>query len=294
MSQQLGTNDYYAFTSTPSVTVIIPSLDGFRDGNVAKLIEDLKLQSFRDFEIHVIKGVSPQGRAINLGAANAKGEILVIIDDDSRIDNLRVIENLVRVLDEDEDVGMVGASILVPPEANWLQKRASKEFPRFGMKIVDKPIESDMVCHGCCAMPKNIFEKVGKERESIVRGLDPDLRYRLRSMGYKVMLAPNTWVYHPLPGTLGKLIRTFFRNGMGSAYCLKYQPELIYDTDEVLELNSFKPKIPFLFRIFRFPMRLIKSLAEFKFLRFLAYCVYAFGFYYGVLKYSLIRRRPAG
>jgi GT2 family glycosyltransferase/ubiquinone/menaquinone biosynthesis C-methylase UbiE len=270
----------------PDISVIIPSLDGDRGGNVSKLLADLSRQSYRNFEILVVKKVSPQGRAINMGVSAAAGETLVIIDDDSRVDNIFVIENLLRTLKENKNIGMAGASILVPPDANWLQKKAGKEFPRFGMKVVDKLTESDMACHGCCAIPRKVFEEIGGERENILRGLDPDLRFRMRKKGYKTVLVANTWVYHPLPGSIGKLAKTFFRNGLGSAYCLKYQPQLIYDTDEALELNSFKPKVPFFVRIFRFPLRIIKAVFEFKFLRALAYIVYALGFGYGIVKYS--------
>jgi GT2 family glycosyltransferase len=237
----------------------------------------------------VVKNISPQGKAINMGVERSCGDILLVADDDSRMNNPRVIENLLQTLESDNTIGMVGASILVPPDANWLQRRAGKEFPRFGMSIVNRITESDMACHGCCAIPMNVFEEIGRERENILRGLDPDLRFRMRQKGYKTVLAANTWVYHPLPGTIGKLIKTFWRNGMGSAYCLKYQPELIYDTDEALEMKSFRSRIPFLWRIFRFPMRIFKAAVELKFLRFLAYCVYGIGFYYGVLKYSLFR-----
>ncbi|MBI4707534.1 MAG: methyltransferase domain-containing protein [Candidatus Omnitrophica bacterium] len=274
------------YSMNPDVSVIIPSLDGDRGGNVSKLLADLSRQAYRNFEVLVVKKVSPQGKAINMGVSAAGGDTLVIIDDDSRVDNIYVIENLLRTLKENKDIGMAGASILVPPDANWLQKKAGEEFPRFGMKVVEEVTESDMACHGCCAIPRKVFDEVGGERENILRGLDPDLRFRMRQKGYKTVLAPNTWVYHPLPGSIGKLAKTFFRNGLGSAYCLKYQPQLIYDTDEALELNSFKPKVPFFVRIFRFPLRIVKAIFEFKFLRALAYFVYALGFGYGIVKYS--------
>jgi len=282
----LSVDECIAFSKEPEVSVIIPSLDGYRGGNLAKLIQDLKKQNYQDFAIHVIKGVNPQGRAINMGASKAMGEILIILDDDSRIDNPNIIGNLVKVIKE-KSIGMVGASIIPPPDANWLQQRAGEEFPRFSMEIVKDITESDMPCHGCCAFRKEVFKEVGMERESILRGLDPDLRVRLRNAGYRIVLAPDSWVYHPLPPTLIKLIKTFFRNGIGSAYAQRYQPGLIYDTDETLELKDFKPKRSFIYRIVRFPLRLIKSLATFKFLRFIAYTVYAVGYWYGYIKYSI-------
>ena len=41
----------FSHDDKPKVSVIIPSLDGFRDGNVEKLISDIKSQSFKSVEI---------------------------------------------------------------------------------------------------------------------------------------------------------------------------------------------------------------------------------------------------
>ena len=158
------------------VSVVIPSSDGSRGGNVPLLLGDLRAQTFRDMELIVVVGVSPQGKAINQGAARAKGRILVVLDDDSRLCSTDVIASLVRVLDEHPDVGMVGASIVQPPGINRLQRMAASEFPRFSMPVVSTITDSDMPCHGCCAFRKPVFDEVGGERETIVRGLDPDLR----------------------------------------------------------------------------------------------------------------------
>ena len=289
--QQLsqGEVQQIAYVNNPPVSVIIPSFDGYRDGNVGRLTADLKQQSFKEIEVIIVKKVSPQGKAINLGAARARGEILLIVDDDSRMCQPRAIENLVRVLDKDKSVGMVGASLMAPPEANWLQRRAAREFPRHGVPVVDEITESDLVCHGCCALPRAVFEKIGGERENIIRGLDPDLRQRLRQAGYKIVLAPHTWIYHALPATPGKLFRTFFRNGMGSAYISRFHPELVYETHEKLESSDFKSKTSLGFRCLRFPFRLLGAFFSLKFLRFFGYLAYGLGFVFGIVRYI---RRP--
>ena len=145
----------------PRVSVVIPSLDGYRDGCVPRLLESVEAQTFSDYEIHVIKGVSPQGKAINMGAAQSRGEILLILDDDSRLSDNNVFQNLVDALDSDSTIGMAGASIILPPEASDFQKRASSQFPRFNTPIVDTITDSDLCCHGCCAFPLAVFEEVG-------------------------------------------------------------------------------------------------------------------------------------
>ena len=64
------------------MSIVLPSLDGHRDGCVPRLLESIEAQTFQDFEVHLVKGVAPQGKAINEGAARAQGDILLIVDDD--------------------------------------------------------------------------------------------------------------------------------------------------------------------------------------------------------------------
>jgi hypothetical protein len=113
----------------------------------------------------------------------------------------------------------------------------------------------------------------------------------MRKAGYKTVLVADTWVYHPLPASLAGFVKTFFRNGLGSAYCQKHQPELVFDTDERIEMSSFQPRISFVQRLFRFPGRIIKAALQGKFFRSTAYCIYGAGFFYGIIKYSFIKAK---
>jgi cellulose synthase/poly-beta-1,6-N-acetylglucosamine synthase-like glycosyltransferase len=277
-------------SETIRVSVVIPHFYESREDNFSGLLEELRGQSFQEMELIVVHGVSPQGKAINQGVREAKGEVLVIIDDDSRIGHPRVIENLVRVLRDDASIGMAGASVVIPEGANWFQRTASKQFPRFNMPVVQKVTASDLPGHPCAAFPKEIFMKVGMEREDILRGLDPDLRVRIRQAGYRVVLAPETWIHHPLPEPFLKFVRTFLRNGYGSAYLQLCRPEINYVTDENLESNLFVPKRSLFFRILRYPVRLAQSLLTFQWIRFVGYTVYTLGYLTGILHFTFSRR----
>lgn len=268
--------------SAPRVSVIIPSWDGHRGGCVPRLLESIERQTFRDYEVHLVKGVAPQGRAINKGVAESRGEILLILDDDSRLADEHVFQRLVSTLDGDASIGMAGASIVLPPDASGFQRRAAMQFPRFHTPVVDTVTDSDLACHGCCAIPRRVFIEVGGEREDILRGLDPDLRVRLRGVGYRVVLAPNARIHHPLPEGWRRLLRTFFRNGYGSAYARKYQPESVYETHEELDSGSFQPRTTLAYRAARFPLRLVKALTTGQGMRFGAYCAYACGYIWGM------------
>ncbi len=207
----------------------------------------------------------------------------MILDDDSMLADEHVFQRIVDTIDGDDAIGMAGASIVIFPESNAFQQRASTQFPRFHTPVVDVVTDSDLACHGCCAIPKPIFDAVGREREDILRGLDPDLRVRLRAAGYRVVLAPQARIYHPLPSGWGKLLRIFFRNGFGSAYAYKFQRDCVFETHESLHDATFQPRTTLLYRILRYPLRLLKALATMRFMRFGAYCSYAMGYGWGLL-----------
>lgn len=274
---------YRALSSDIEVSVLIPSTDGDRGGNVAELLNDLESQDFQNIEIIVIVGVSPQGKAINQGVSRAEGQILVILDDDSRLPSTDSISSLVKVLHENSDIGMVGASIRQPSDANCFQKLAAREFPRFSMEVVNTVTDSDMPCHGCCAFHRRVFEEIGGERESIVRGLDPDLRQRLRDCGLRVVLAPGTVAFHPLPATVNAMIRMFFRNGRGSAYAQRHSPELVYGTDEKTLWQGRALRHSLAGRAFRYPFRSLYRLCRGHFIRFFGDFVYIAGYLAGML-----------
>lgn len=264
-------------------TVVVPSLDGYRNGLVPRLLESIERQTYRNYDLELVKGVSPQGRAINLGAARGDGDLIIIIDDDAELVDEGVLERLVETIESDPTIGMAGASIVTSPSATPFQVRAGRQFPRLNTPVVDSITDSDLACHGCCAIPRKVFDEIGGEREDILRGLDPDLRVRLRAAGYRVVLAPHARIYHPLPDGWRNLLRTFFRNGYGSAYAQKFQPDAIYDTHEALDSASFTPRRSLAYRIFRYPFRLAGALLRGQFMRLWAYTAYVFGYAWGMM-----------
>ena len=268
-------------TTTPRVSVLIPSRDGYREGSVPRLLESIARQGFADYEVHVVQGVFPQGKAINRGAAETRGEILLILDDDSWLADDSVFQRLIDALDSDPRIGMAGASIVPPPGASFFQRRAGRQFPRFNTPVVDVITDSDFACHGCCAIRRVAFDAIGGERENLIRGLDPDVRVRLREAGYRVVLAPDARIHHPLPDGWRKLLKMFFRNGKGSAYAQRFQPEAVYETHEILSDRHFHPRRPLPYRLVRFPFRLLAALCTGRFLRFGGYCSYACGYAWG-------------
>jgi len=246
--------------ANPKVSVIIPSLDGYRNGNVGKLVNQIKNQTFKDIEIILVIGEMPNGHARNVGVEKAKGDLFVFMDDDAILGDNRVIENLIKTFSIDDRIGMVGASTLVPEDSNWFQRWLAKEEPRATYARVDKVTETkEGATHLCCAFPQRVYERVGGESDILITGTDLDMRHRIRKAGYKIVLASNCWVYHPLPSNLVQAVKNWWWYGTGSHIFAVTNPDMA-------KVRNFRSKAhAFLFIVFMmlfFFVNIILSLDE--------------------------------
>jgi glycosyltransferase involved in cell wall biosynthesis len=271
---------------TPKATVVIPSLDGIRDGNVEKLISDLENQTFKDFELKVIKGVRPNGKARNVGSRDAKGEILIFIDDDIRLGHNKVLDNLIIPLESDGGLAMTGASVRLPEDSRYFQKEYDK-IRNFTSPIADSIDYQGKVSHACLAIKKSLFDQVGGERDDLITGTDIDLNARIKNKGYRAAVVPNTWVYHLMPQSLFKLIKEAFNCGFGLAYAVKVVPDTfglpkIKFTDYTIKTKTGA----FIYRIFTTLLRLLFYLVTLRPIHCLFYIFYILGHIYGWVRFK--------
>jgi len=212
---------------TPTVSVVIPSGDRTRDSNLDRLIEDAKTQSRPPVEIEVVRGVAPNGRARNTGVARTSGEILVFLDDDVRLGSPEILRIFAEHLQADATLGLVGTAQQLPPDSTPFQRRLAEQLPRSQSPIVETLTESDMVTTQCCAMRRVVLEEVGGFHDRILRGVDPELRHRVRQAGYRIAVTPCSWHYHPMPASPRALLRMAWRDGIASAYARRHFPETV-------------------------------------------------------------------
>ncbi len=265
------------------VSVVIPSLDGSRKGNVAKLKAQLFRQTLRPYEIITVIRVSPNGRSRNEGVKKASGDYYVFIDDDVTLGNELVIENLIKPFIGRNDIGMTGPSQLIPDDSNKFQISAAKQIPRSLFPVQTEIVDSDMVSHMCLAMPAKLFKDVGWENPDIISGTDPDLRYRVRKAGYRVCVVPDCWAYHPMPETFRKLMKLAFVKGMNSALVRKKYPELVFELDSGFK-KDFPDRQSFPIRILRMSLFIVKSILSLKLIFFCYLSSYSCGYLYGTFK----------
>lgn len=209
----------------PEVSVIIPSLDGYRKGNLPCLLEDIKRQTLKNLEIYTVIGIKPNGKARNEGVKKARGNILVFIDDDVRIKDNNVIEKIIQPIKEIPNIGLSGASCVLSRDENWIGKEYAKQRGLVSA-IFNQLVDSDKAQHSCCAILTQIYKDMGGEKEDLITGTDNDLRFRLHKNGYRVVVAANTYIYHIMPRTLKEIGRAALNSGLGASYALRTYPEI--------------------------------------------------------------------
>ena len=273
-------------SASPKISIIIPTLGRSRKERLDGLLSEIDKQTLADREVIVVDGKNGQGRAINEGAARARGNILLILDDDTSLGHPDLFKNMVSVLESDSSIGMVGASTIPRPNDSLFQKIAMRQVPRRYYPVVDKVTESDMAQHPCCVIPKTVFKEVGGENELLARGLDPELRFRIRAKGYKIVIAPDSWIYHPLPESVTGIFTMYFNNGKKAALAYKTNPDLIYEVGGIHQKFPSPQKTTIVYRVFRFIIRFLGNIITLKIMTLISMAGYGLGYMVGFLTYK--------
>lgn len=264
----------------PDYSLIIPVLDEKNNPHLAGLLASLARQSHPPREIHVVVGDNRQGRAINYGASQASTPYVGTVDDDTQIDDPGLFAKILRAMEGDGTIGMGGAACEIPAFATPFQQQAMRQIPRRFFPMARENVDSDMVQHPCLVMPRSLFMTIGGEDESIIRGLDPVLRKKVRDAGRRVVVIADTYVYHMLPGSLGKLAQMYFRNGRGSAFARRHHPERILELTDGHDRGTFVERRSLGYRAFRRMYYFLCAMATLQFIRVVVDAAYILGFSY--------------
>ena len=214
----------------PKVSVVVPSLTGDTD----RLRTSLEQQTFQNYELIVVRGVTPGGLARNEGVGKSVGELLLFVDDDAYFGHAYVLENMVALLDSDPSISVVGPSKLISPTATWLQRRIAAEVPRWVYPVVSKDTESNPpldsygftgITTTCCLLRRSAFDDVGGFDPGLVKGQDTDFFFRVRRARHRFVIPANCWVYHDPPATMRTLLLKSFRGGTSHAIEARRNPE---------------------------------------------------------------------
>ena len=198
------------------ISVIIPAFN--EEGTIGECLNSIKNQSYKQMEIivvddgssdstrNIVKGFSDiklltqshkgPGQARNLGASNAKGEILIFVDADMTFDK-NFIGDLVKPIVDEKTIGTFSKNEMVKNKDNvWSNCwNINKNLPR------DRMIPDDYPNHAPVfrAILKKEFEKVGGFETS---GQYTDDWSLSKKLGKKSTVVSGAIYYHSNPDNL--------------------------------------------------------------------------------------------
>ena len=201
----------------------------------------IQAQTCRSFEILIVSeaeeterfantrvitsGRASPAKARNIGAREARGEILAFIDDDAYPEK-DWLEKAFHDF-EDKTVGAVGGPSLVPPGATFFQKVSNKVFElssgktghRYGRgrkaEIDDWPTCNFFV-------RKTLFDQMNGFDDQYWGGEDTRFCYALVGAGAKIIYDPDVMVYHHPRKTLKQHMRQTYFWGLWRGFMIKY------------------------------------------------------------------------
>lgn len=213
-----------------NVCAVVPSLSGDVDAVLASIAR----QTVQPDEVEVVRNVCPSGRARNLGVARTTAPVVVFVDDDAVLGDKHTLATVLRPFAADPGIGVVGTARLLPPASSPFQRMVARQVPRIEHPVVPVLTEANpptdrfgytAVTTTCCAVRREVLEACGGFCEDLVRGVDSEFFVRVRQAGYRLVLAPHAWAYHPAPSTLGRLLAKHFWYGVGYAQEVERHPQ---------------------------------------------------------------------
>lgn len=225
----------------PLVSIVVPTIGGRReiDGEdrllVAQLLRSLVERTTYDrWEVVLVtsEGTPPEAvvaceaiagdrltvvpvagafnfsRSINTGAAAARGELLLLLNDDVEALQPRWLERMVAVA-QDPEVGAVGAKLLFGDgriqhvgvsfdrdgEATHPHIFEAEDAGYFGSKVVD--LDHDAVTGACLLTPRALFGEVGGLTEDLPLNYnDVDYCLKVRAAGRRIVCTPFARLRH--------------------------------------------------------------------------------------------------
>ncbi len=187
------------------ISLIIPAGRPERRQQLDNVVDKLIRGTVPPDEVVIIENISPASRARNIGAQKATGDILIFADDDIIIEQDDLFERVITTLLSSDDIGICGTSQDIPIDADRFQRAYRRQFDRTYTPIYDIVIDSDMATTLFCAIHRSDFFAAGGYDETLPAGEDNFLRHQIRKLGKRVVVAPNSIVYHALPKNFREL-----------------------------------------------------------------------------------------
>lgn len=210
------------------VSVVIPNWNGWEMLEVC--LKSLLTQTYKNFEVivvdnnsqddsgNLIKKYFPEtkvikldrnygfAKAVNIGIKNSLGEYIFLLNNDTKVDKL-CINNLVKVLDQKEEVGMVASKMLnfynpkiIDSAGDYIDAVGHANNIGYGQVDSEEynlPGYVFLVNGGGSLYRRSLFDNIGYFDEDFFAYFeDVDLGLRAQLQGIKGWYEPSAVIYH--------------------------------------------------------------------------------------------------
>lgn len=180
------------------------------DGSTDKSLEIIEKFVERDKRFRLLRNKKNLGAAAsrNKAVKTSRGEILVFLDNDTEVDK-DWLKELINPLLKDKNIGAAQSLILDFERRDLIQMAGGLLMPQTGwllpffqwekyLKVKNRLEEREIVAiSASLAVRKDVFERIGgfDEKEAVYTE-DLDFCWRVWIVGYRIVLAPRSIVYH--------------------------------------------------------------------------------------------------
>lgn len=205
----IADNDY------PKDRLEVLIVDGMSDDGTREIVEDYTARYPYMRLLDNPKKITPS--ALNVGIETAKGDIIMRMDAHYEYQP-NYIKKLIAWLEE-SGADNVGGLVVMKPANDTAIARAiavavchpfgvGNAYYRIG---TSKPRWVDTVPFGCYR--KEVFDRIGRFDEELVRNQDIEFNLRLRKLGGTILLVPDIVIHGQARGSLSKLWRMYYQYG---------------------------------------------------------------------------------
>lgn len=270
--QAAATGGHTADVEPRLVSVVIPNWNGKKF--LAGCLDSLQSQTYSRVEIVVVDNGSHDGSveflrksypqvklicfqtntgfspAVNAGIRAARGEFIALVNNDT-VSEPNWIEELVKALDAQQELGSVGCKMLAYDDHSLLDG-AGDGYRRGGLPGRIGHREKDLgqfdaprmilgACGGAALYRRSMLKDIGLFDEDYFAYLeDVDIALRAQSRGYKCLYVPSAVIYHLGCGTTGSgyhplVVRLSAQNNWNTIIknipmplLIKFMPHILY------------------------------------------------------------------
>lgn len=238
LNQDYGTENYEIIVA-----------DGMSADDTRAVIEELQKKYANLRLIENPKQIVAAG--LNELMKHARGNIIARVDGHCEISS-DYLSRAVELLEQYPEAAGVGGPIETVGQDFISKAVAVAMSSNFGVggsafrTLKDKEMYADTIPFP--VYRREVLEKAGPYDEELVRNQDDEYNYRLRKMGYKVLLSPKLKSIYYGRASLGKLFSQYFQYGYWKVRVLQKHPAQ----------TQFRQYVPFLF-VFYLSIMLVSS-----------------------------------